>query len=223
MSFAENLGAGTLGDGFTGLGTPASLDDGPYEITIDVGTGPVSVPEPSMPALGLAALAAMVAVRRRLANSLSGGVQALSRPRVPGSPQSPPPSLRWLPGLCSRSAQRWCRTLTTAFERRIKRGSLFRAKSSASSCFQRSPPDAAASSNSRRARRRLQKAWPTMCTWQPCQPAQRVSTFRSSATRHPRRRSTPMGRCWPSMRRAKRHTSFRLPSAPAASLFCSAR
>lgn len=72
MSFAENLGTGTLGDGFTGLGTPASLDDGPYVITIDVGTGPQPVPEPSMPALGLAALAAVTAARRRRARGASG-------------------------------------------------------------------------------------------------------------------------------------------------------
>lgn len=65
LSFAENLGTGTLGDGFTGLGTPASLDDGPYEITIDAGTGPVSVPEPAAPALCLAAMAAMGAARGR--------------------------------------------------------------------------------------------------------------------------------------------------------------
>lgn len=71
MSFAENLGFGTLGDGFTGLGSPASLADGPYEITIDVGTEPQPVPEPPLTALCLAALAAMAAVRGRLARSRS--------------------------------------------------------------------------------------------------------------------------------------------------------
>lgn len=65
MSFAENLGAGTLGDGFTGLGTPASLDDGPYVLTLDIGSDPTTVPEPATPALWLAALVAMAAARGR--------------------------------------------------------------------------------------------------------------------------------------------------------------
>lgn len=78
LSFAENLGVGTLGDGFTGLGSPASLDDGPYEITIDVGAEPVSVPEPAVPALCLAALAAMGAARgrRRRGRSWSAAITA---------------------------------------------------------------------------------------------------------------------------------------------------
>ena len=55
MSFAENLGVGTLGDGFIALGEPGSLGDGSYSLEL---TTPV--PEPTAPwlmAVGLAALA----------------------------------------------------------------------------------------------------------------------------------------------------------------------
>jgi hypothetical protein len=55
MSFAENSGAGTLGDGFVGIGDPNSLYDGSYSVTL---TTPV--PEPStvmLMAFGLAGLA----------------------------------------------------------------------------------------------------------------------------------------------------------------------
>jgi hypothetical protein len=58
MSFAENLGTGTLGDGFTALGDPGSLGDGSYSLDL---TTPV--PEPSaalLLAVGLAALATRV-------------------------------------------------------------------------------------------------------------------------------------------------------------------
>ncbi len=58
MSFAENLGTGTLGDGFTALGDPNSLHDGSYSLNL---TTPV--PEPSgalLLAVGLAALATRV-------------------------------------------------------------------------------------------------------------------------------------------------------------------
>jgi hypothetical protein len=58
MSFAENLGSGTLGDGFIGLGDPNSLGDGSYSLTL---TTPV--PEPSAPwllAVGLAAVGTRV-------------------------------------------------------------------------------------------------------------------------------------------------------------------
>ncbi len=58
MSFAENLGTGTLGDGFTALGDPNSLHDGGYSLNL---TTPV--PEPSgtlLLAVGLAALATRV-------------------------------------------------------------------------------------------------------------------------------------------------------------------
>ena len=48
MSFAENLGAGTLGDGFVGLGGPSFLGTTFYELQVDVGGEiPPPVPEPS--------------------------------------------------------------------------------------------------------------------------------------------------------------------------------
>ena len=55
LSLAENLGSGTLGDGFTGLGEPNSLHDGSYWLDL---TTPV--PEPTgtwLMAVGVAALA----------------------------------------------------------------------------------------------------------------------------------------------------------------------
>ena len=55
MSFAENGGSDTLGDGFIGLGDPNSLGDGSYSLTL---TTPV--PEPSgtwLMAFGLAVVA----------------------------------------------------------------------------------------------------------------------------------------------------------------------
>ena len=58
MSFAENLGTGTLGDGFIALGDPNSLGDGSY--SLDVTT---PVPEPSgllLMAAGFAALATRI-------------------------------------------------------------------------------------------------------------------------------------------------------------------
>jgi hypothetical protein len=58
MSFAENLGSGTLGDGFIALGDPNSLGDGDY--ALDVTT---PVPEPSgtlLLAIGLAVVATRV-------------------------------------------------------------------------------------------------------------------------------------------------------------------
>ena len=54
MSFAENSGAGTLGDGFIGLGVPDSAGDGHYHLGV---TTPV--PEPStwlLLAIGLAGI-----------------------------------------------------------------------------------------------------------------------------------------------------------------------
>lgn len=54
LSFAENLGSGTLGDGFIFLGDPNSLGDGSYSLTL---TTPV--PEPTsawLLAIGLAAI-----------------------------------------------------------------------------------------------------------------------------------------------------------------------
>lgn len=55
MSFAENSGSGTLGDGFIGLGDPNSLGDGSYALNLST-----PVPEPSgtwLVGVGLAALA----------------------------------------------------------------------------------------------------------------------------------------------------------------------
>ena len=55
MSFAENLGSGTLGDGFVGIGDPNSLFDGSYSVTL---TTPVPEPLTGMlMAFGLAGLA----------------------------------------------------------------------------------------------------------------------------------------------------------------------
>lgn len=54
LSFAENLGSGTLGDGFIALGDPNSLGDGSYALVL---TTPV--PEPTtawLLAIGLAAV-----------------------------------------------------------------------------------------------------------------------------------------------------------------------
>jgi hypothetical protein len=59
LSFAENLGTGTLGDGFTSLGEPGSLYDGSYSVTL---TTPV--PEPSTGALVGLGLAAVLFVFR---------------------------------------------------------------------------------------------------------------------------------------------------------------
>jgi hypothetical protein len=55
MSFAENLGSGTLGDGFIALGDPNSLHNGTYLVTL---TTPVSEPSTVMlMAFGMAGLA----------------------------------------------------------------------------------------------------------------------------------------------------------------------
>ena len=64
LSFAENQGSGTLGDGFIFLGDPNSLGDGHY--VLDLST---PVPEPSsmlLLAVGLAALATRVRRNRGL-------------------------------------------------------------------------------------------------------------------------------------------------------------
>ena len=60
MSFAENLGVGTLGDGFVGLGQPGLLGDTSYLLTvITSGSTVTPIPEPSTYALMLAGLAAV--------------------------------------------------------------------------------------------------------------------------------------------------------------------
>jgi hypothetical protein len=62
MSYAENLGTGTLGDGFIGLGVP-DLGNYFYELTADIGSGP-SVPEPGTILLLGSALVAFAAGRK---------------------------------------------------------------------------------------------------------------------------------------------------------------
>jgi hypothetical protein len=44
MSFAENLGTGTLGDGFIGLGEPDALGNYYYELQIDLGQQVAAIP-----------------------------------------------------------------------------------------------------------------------------------------------------------------------------------
>jgi len=67
MSFAENLGTGTLADGFIGLGGPDFLGDGTYVIVLNATAdgGPTPVPEPATFVLLLAALGAWSLTARR--------------------------------------------------------------------------------------------------------------------------------------------------------------
>lgn len=65
MSFAENAGpttpAGTLGEGFIGIGDPNWLGDGHYDVTVSLDTGvtPPPIPEPSQAVLLMLGLAAV--------------------------------------------------------------------------------------------------------------------------------------------------------------------
>ena len=62
MSFAENLGHGTLADGFIGVGDPNWLGDGHYDVTVSLDTGatpPPPIPEPSQAVLLMLGLAAV--------------------------------------------------------------------------------------------------------------------------------------------------------------------
>jgi hypothetical protein len=64
MSFAENYGSGTFGDGFNSLGTPYSLGNYYYELAVT--TPDQAVPEPSTLLLIGAGLASLAAFRKKL-------------------------------------------------------------------------------------------------------------------------------------------------------------
>jgi hypothetical protein len=65
MSFAENLGVGDLGDGFTGLGGPSFLGNYYYELDVTTGGTAVVVPEPSH-LLAAAVAGFLILYRKRL-------------------------------------------------------------------------------------------------------------------------------------------------------------
>ncbi len=74
MSFAENLGSGTLADGFIGLGEPGSLGDASYRLALST-----PVPEPSVGllfAVGLVGLA--LRVHRQLSTRVDVGLPHVS-------------------------------------------------------------------------------------------------------------------------------------------------
>lgn len=67
MSFAENAGSGTLGDGFIGFGSGDFFGDGGYALTV---TTPVPEPSPwRLAGLGIAALAGGARQARRPGSS----------------------------------------------------------------------------------------------------------------------------------------------------------
>jgi hypothetical protein len=65
MSFAENYGTGTLGDGFIGLGEPAYLGNAYYQLTVVTPTPAVSEP-PSVSLLAISLLGLAASRTRRL-------------------------------------------------------------------------------------------------------------------------------------------------------------
>ena len=67
MSFAENYGTGTLGDGFIGFGSGASFGDGDYALTVTV-----PVPEPSAWRLSVLGFAALAFASRHRSSSAGG-------------------------------------------------------------------------------------------------------------------------------------------------------
>ena len=65
MSFAENLGVGTLGDGFIFLGVPGFLGNSYYELEVTPGGDqPPAVPEPATFLLVGSGIAALSGIRR---------------------------------------------------------------------------------------------------------------------------------------------------------------
>jgi hypothetical protein len=65
MSFAENLGAGNLSDGFTGLGTLLPGEDLHYAVDVILGPEAIPTPEPATLPLLTAAIATFYLIRRR--------------------------------------------------------------------------------------------------------------------------------------------------------------
>jgi hypothetical protein len=69
LSFAENLGTGTLADGFTGLGTLGSGENLDY--AFDLVVPGAATPEPGSGALVFIGFAATLALRNRFAPALA--------------------------------------------------------------------------------------------------------------------------------------------------------
>jgi hypothetical protein len=69
LSFAENLGTGTLADGFTGFGTLGSGENLSY--AFDLVVPDVATPEPGSGALLSVCFAAILALRKRFAPALA--------------------------------------------------------------------------------------------------------------------------------------------------------
>jgi len=65
LSFAENYGRGTLGDGFTGLGDPSQMGNASYHFTVSTPTA-APVPEPTTLTLAMLGLACLGLWRKSL-------------------------------------------------------------------------------------------------------------------------------------------------------------